>query len=133
MSSLTPADRQRCTACVGTHRALLSPYMSVSTTGLGGGEDRYCDLLISVFPGLSTESGQNNKGGWEQVIESAFPATVHLKKIRVIDCLRFLARMEVLLIIQIGQLRNHNLLDLSIAGSAVTIESIMMSACEQAI
>lgn len=108
--------------------------MSVSTIEPGASEDRDCALLILVLSGLGTGSGQNNKGKLEQVIEGAFPATFHLKKIhRVIDCLRFLARMEVLLILQIGQLRNHSLLDLCIAESAITVETIMMSACEQAI
>lgn len=86
-----------------------------------------------MLPGLGTGSGQNNKGRLEQVIKSAFPATVRLKEKKiqhVIDCLRFLARMEVLLIIETGQLRNHNLLDLCIARSVIAIESIMVSACE---
>ena len=41
--------------------------------------------------------------------------------------------MEILLIIQIGQLRNHNLLAFYKAENAITIETIMMPACEQAI
>ena len=41
--------------------------------------------------------------------------------------------MEILLIIQIGQLRNHNLLALYRAENAITIETITMPTCEQAI
>lgn len=62
------------------HTGLLVPYASVSTTGLGGSEDRDCALLIFMSPGLSTGSGQNNKGWLKQVMQRIFPATVYLKK-----------------------------------------------------
>lgn len=59
------AGRGPCTL-LAAHPALshwaFSSYASVSTTGLGGSEDRDCALLIFVSPGLSTGSGQNNKG-----------------------------------------------------------------------
>lgn len=136
-SCLTPVGRQLCTSLVGAHTALSHcAVISVCIclhAGLGGSENRDCGLRIFMFPGLSVGSGQNNKGRLKQVMERAFTATVHLKKIHsVIDCLRFLARMEVLLIIQIGQLRNHSLLALYVAENAITIESIMMPACELA-
>lgn len=45
----------------------------------------------------------------------------------------FLAGTEVLLVAHIGQLGNHNFLALCAAENAITMESIMMPAGEQAI
>lgn len=86
-------------------------------------------LLIFMFPGLRTGSGWTEESSRKSNCRHCSYERIY----RVTDCLRFLPRMEVLLIIEIGQLRNHNLLALYRAENAITIETLMIPACEQAI
>lgn len=80
-------------------------------------------LLLFLFPGLSTGSGQNNEGRLKQEMERAISNYCSSEK----NPVSFLARTGSPLV-QTDQLGDHSLLALSIAESAATIESVMMPA-----
>ena len=124
---LTLAVSRCCTALPDAHTPLsLGCYLQMHLSlPLRTGTS----LLIFLFSGLRTGSG------WTEASNGKSNYIQHTCEIihGVIDCFRFLPRMEILLIIQIGQLRNHNLLALYRAENAITIETITMPACEQAI